>query len=453
MKKLLLLILFLVPLVSFGQAKFIKKCVGGDCEYVYESNFGDDENSIREYWEFETNEIQDIRWGFVDDKGKDVRYFIENKTDDKSIIALSPVKLNNNDGDFQIKVHAEYWGGLDDQPYGIRFGSSLSDGDNYVAFYVTPDDYYKVIYVVKGIVFGMKDWVKYDNDIDANFLNIVSVDKTVYFSIDGNIVHKLDEVNLKGDEVELVVLKKQNIAFDDFKIVKQFNNGYNANSEKRNNESSSISDSWKGNGSGFFISEKGHIVTNYHVIENANEIEVEYKYLGETITHKAEVVRSDKSNDLSIIKITDDSFQKLSSIPYNLKTRTIDVGSEVYALGYPMALSGMGSDIKFTDGRVSSKTGFNGDIRTYQTTTPIQGGNSGGPLFDYNGNLIGINSAKISSDKADNVSYSIKAMYILGLMDILPESIETPSNKTLLYKKLTDQIKIITPYVVLIKVK
>jgi S1-C subfamily serine protease len=445
-------LLILFPLFSFGQAKFIKKCIGDDCEYVYESNFGDDEKTIREYWEFETNEFQDISWRFVDDKGEDVRYFIEN-THDGSVIAKSPVKLSNNDGNFQIKVHAEYWSGVDDQPYGVRFGISDFDTDNYVAFYVSPDDYYKVIYNIKGIEFGMKDWVKYDNDIDANFLNIVSVDKTVYFSIDGKIVHKLDKVDLKGDEVQLVVLKKQNIAFDDFKIVKQFNNGYNTNSKKRNNESSSISDSWKGNGSGFFISEKGHIVTNYHVIENANEIEVEYKYLGETITHKAEVVRSDKSNDLSIIKITDVSFQKLSSIPYNLKTRTIDVGSEVYALGYPMALSGMGSDIKFTDGRVSSKTGFNGDIRTYQTTTPIQGGNSGGPLFDYNGNLIGINSAKISSDKADNVSYSIKAMYILGLMDILPESIETPSNKTLLNKKLTDQIKIMTPYVVLIKVK
>ena len=149
MKKFITL-LILFPLFSFGQAKFIKKCIGDDCEYVYESNFGDDEKTIREYWDFETNEFQDISWRFVDDKGEDVRYFIEN-THDGSVIAKSPVKLSNNDGNFQIKVHAEYWSGVDDQPYGIRFGISDFDTDNYVAFYVSPDDYYKVIYNIKGI--------------------------------------------------------------------------------------------------------------------------------------------------------------------------------------------------------------------------------------------------------------------------------------------------------------
>ena len=54
----------------------------------------------------------------------------------------------------------------------------------------------------------------------------------------------------------------------------------------------------------------------------------------------------------------------------------------------------MGKDIKFTDGKISSKTGYDGDIANYQTTTPIQPGNSGGPLFDYNGNLIGINFSR-----------------------------------------------------------
>ena len=53
-------------------------------------------------------------------------------------------------------------------------------------------------------------------------------------------------------------------------------------------------------------------------------------------------------------------------------------------------------------------TGFQGDVTTYQTTTPIQPGNSGGPLFDYKGNSIGINSSKIVSDDVDNVAYTIK---------------------------------------------
>ena len=210
---------------------------------------------------------------------------------------------------------------------------------------------------------------------------------------------------------------------------------------------------WKGNGSGFFISKSGYLATNYHVIEDASEIEVEYINNQKSYKYKAEVIQTDPSNDLAILKIKDPAFNDLSSIPYNVKTRSSDVGSSVFALGFPMALSGMGKEIKFTDGKISSKTGFNGDIRTYQTTTPIQGGNSGGPLFDYKGNLVGINSAKISSSKADNVSYSIKSSYLNNLMDVLPESVSIPSDTSLSTKSLTDLIKILSNYVVLIKVK
>ena len=146
-------------------------------------------------------------------------------------------------------------------------------------------------------------------------------------------------------------------------------------------------------------------------------------------------------------------FKNLTNIPYSFKTRSSDVGTEVFALGYPMALTIMGKDIKFTDGKISSKTGFKGDITTYQTTTPIQAGNSGGPLFDFNGNLIGINSSGLDKGLADNVSYSIKSRYLLDLIDVLPESIELPSSRELASKPLTEQIKVLSDYVVLIKVK
>ena len=70
-----------------------------------------------------------------------------------------------------------------------------------------------------------------------------------------------------------------------------------------------------------------------------------------------------------------------------------------------------------------------------------------------NGNLIGINSSGIRKDIADNVAYSIKTSYILNLIDILPKSIELPSNTKLESLPLTEQIKEISKYVVLIKVK
>lgn len=229
-----------------------------------------------------------------------------------------------------------------------------------------------------------------------------------------------------------------------YKLYPKINNSSNINS---NNES------WKGNGSGFFISTNGYIVTNNHVIEKANFIEVEVKFREEIKHYNAKVTKVDVTNDLAIIQIDDPKFVPFKSIPYNFKTRSAEIGTEVYALGYPMALSLMGKDIKFTDGRISSKTGFQGDITTYQTTTPIQPGNSGGPLFDHNGNLLGVNSSGIRKDIADNVSYTIKTNYLLNLIDVLPKSIPLPNSTWIGSKPLTEQIKVLSQYVVLIKIK
>ena len=210
---------------------------------------------------------------------------------------------------------------------------------------------------------------------------------------------------------------------------------------------------WVGNGSGIIISKSGHIITNHHVIDDADDIEVEFILDNEVQKFNAEIIQVDKVNDLAIIKILDVNFDGVKELLYNFKTRSSDVGTKVYAFGYPMALSIMGKEIKVTDGMISSKTGFDGNVTTYQITAPIQAGNSGGPLFDDKGNFIGINSSGIRKDIADNVGYSIKTSYALNLIDILPRVIELPSNKKLASLPLTEQIKQISKYVVLIKVK
>jgi len=210
---------------------------------------------------------------------------------------------------------------------------------------------------------------------------------------------------------------------------------------------------WVGNGTGFFISKLGYIATNYHVVKNCKNIEIEYINDNKTYSYSAKIIQSDPTNDLAILKIDDSLYTIQKTIPYGLKTRSSDVGTSVFTLGYPYALSGMGKEIKFTDGKISSKTGLDGDIRMYQTTAPIQGGNSGGPLFDYDGNLIGINSSKLASKDVDNVSYAIKASYLNNLMDVLPETISVPYNNSLSNKPLTEKIKILSSYVVIVKVK
>ena len=197
----------------------------------------------------------------------------------------------------------------------------------------------------------------------------------------------------------------------------------------------------------------GHIVTNYHVVEDTDEIEVEFILNEEVQKFNAEVVQKDIRNDLAILKIVDVNFDGLENINYNFKTRSSDVGTKIYTFGYPKALSGMGKEMKVTEGIISSKSGVMGDITTYQITAPIQVGNSGGPLFDGDGNLIAINSSKFNSEETENVNYSIKTSYVMNLIDILPKAIDLPSNTKLQSLSLTEQIKEISKYVVLVKVK
>jgi S1-C subfamily serine protease len=232
-------------------------------------------------------------------------------------------------------------------------------------------------------------------------------------------------------------------------------------SEKTNKNDESKIDlekiEWNSNGSGILISKDGYIATNHHVISHESlklkYIAVEFNHNDEIKSFKAKHVRSDVINDLAILKIDDHSFKNISKIPYSIKEEEADLGEEVFALGYPRALTIMGKDIKFTDGRISSKSGMQGDVTTYQSTTPLQPGNSGGPLFDYNGNLLGINVSKLGREVADNVSYTIKSSFLINLINVLPKKIKLPKSNILSTLSDTEKIKLLTKIVVLIKTK
>lgn len=219
-----------------------------------------------------------------------------------------------------------------------------------------------------------------------------------------------------------------------------------------NNKPSNISTKQKehsASGSGFLLSKDGIIVTNFHVIDKANEIEVFINRNEAIKTYKAKVLVSDKTNDISLLKIEDDSFVNFPSIPYAIKTSIQEVGTSVFTLGYPMSKV-LGEEIKATDGIISSKTGYQGDIVTYQISAPIQPGNSGGPLFDKQGNIVGITNAGIPD--AQNVGYAIKTSYLKNLIDVAPTTITLPANNSISGLSFTEKIKRLTPYVVLIKI-
>jgi S1-C subfamily serine protease len=205
----------------------------------------------------------------------------------------------------------------------------------------------------------------------------------------------------------------------------------------------------KSSGTGYAISSNGYIVTNHHVTNGATSIKIRGVNGDFSKTYTAKVIIEDKNNDLSIIKIDDPSFTTLGTIPYIIANRASDVGSSVFVLGYPLRAT-MGDEVKLTNGIISSKSGFQGDVTSYQITAPVQPGNSGGPLFDDKGNIIGIINAKHVG--AENASYAIKASYLMNLIDLMPTPPKLQTISTVSGKPLTEQVKILKKFTYIIEI-
>lgn len=203
-------------------------------------------------------------------------------------------------------------------------------------------------------------------------------------------------------------------------------------------------------GTGFAITNNGYVVTNYHVIENGTSITIKGVNGNFTKSYKAEVVQKDVLNDLAVLKITSPDYSLNSKIPYILVTNTKDVGEPINVLGFPLTAT-MGEEIKFTNGTISAKSGFQGDITTYQISAPIQPGNSGGPMFDSNGNIVGIVNAKHRG--AENVSYAIKSSYLTNLIELIDPTPKLNTINTISKLALPAKIKQIKQFVYIIEVK
>lgn len=204
----------------------------------------------------------------------------------------------------------------------------------------------------------------------------------------------------------------------------------------------------KSSGTGFAISEDGLVVTNQHVINGANSITIRGLNEDFSKTYNAVVLVEDKNNDIAILKIKDERFSSLSLIPYVLKEKSIDVGTSIFVLGYPLRAS-MGDEVKLTNGIISSKSGYKGDVTSYQISAPVQPGNSGGPLFDNLGNIVGIVNAKLTG--AENASYAIKSTYLINLIESLQTPITLQPNNTIINLPLTEKVKIIKKYTYIIE--
>lgn len=164
------------------------------------------------------------------------------------------------------------------------------------------------------------------------------------------------------------------------------------------------------NGSGFFVTADGYIVTNYHVIEGAKTVSVT-DYTGKT--YEAEIKGYYKSNDLAILKVEGE----FDPVPLG-KASALEVGDEIFAIG--CALSDL--SYTFTNGVVSHLNRTitltnDATLNMYQTNIAINEGNSGGPVLNRYGEIVGITTAKYEATGVEGLSFFIPIDDVINMID------------------------------------
>jgi S1-C subfamily serine protease len=165
------------------------------------------------------------------------------------------------------------------------------------------------------------------------------------------------------------------------------------------------------NGTGFLINNRGLMITNAHVVKNSKNIRI-FNIKGEQFN--AYVLRLDLVRDVAIIKIDDAQFKNLSALPYGISKGSTDIAEPIFTLGFPR------DEIVYGEGYLSAKTGFNGDTLSCQIAVPANPGNSGGPIFNHNGEVIGILSAKETG--AESTVFAIRSKYIYKVIEELKKN-------------------------------
>ena len=161
----------------------------------------------------------------------------------------------------------------------------------------------------------------------------------------------------------------------------------------------------EGIGSGFIINQEGYILTNYHVVKGAQEISVT---LSNDVTTTAQIVNYDENQDVAMIKITDESVKIPATVELG-DSDSLQPGEEVIAIGTPLSteLSSTVTKgiISATSRSVAVQSGVT--MNLIQTDAAINAGNSGGPLVNTKGEVVGINSSKISGEAVEGIGFSI----------------------------------------------
>lgn len=220
------------------------------------------------------------------------------------------------------------------------------------------------------------------------------------YELEQQRVRQQQEIFERRQREAAKVERQRQLAADDAKRKK-------ADDEKRNALST---------GTGFFIATNGYLVTNAHVVNDYDTLEIRDQ-TGQAFS--AAVIAIDKQRDLALLKVSG-TFPALYIDQLGKPTK----GQRVLTIGYPQ-VSIQGSESKVTDGVISSLSGIRNNDDWFQISVPIQGGNSGGPLINENGLVIGVVVATVNAQKflsitgnlPQNINYAIKTRVLLSFLD------------------------------------
>ncbi|MBK7883762.1 MAG: trypsin-like peptidase domain-containing protein [Chitinophagaceae bacterium] len=178
-------------------------------------------------------------------------------------------------------------------------------------------------------------------------------------------------------------------------------------------------------GTGFLIDGKGFIVTNQHVVRNMQNLRVENS---KGVYFNVVPVYGNDTTDLAILKIEDTAFKPLT-LPYSIRKNSSELGEAIFTLGYPK------DEIVYGEGYLSAKSGFYGDTSAYQLTISVNPGNSGGPVINKAGEVIGIISSK--EKNSDGVVFASKSKNIFKAL----EELKTDTSRFSIKLNPSSQIK------------